>query len=76
MMNMIFHNLIVDGNMMVYMDNMAIHMARRPGETEKDHVTCHRSIVHKVLQTLDNHDLYLNPEKCDFESPHIDFLGV
>ena len=25
---------------------------------------------------LDNHDLYLNPKKCDFEQPHIDFLGV
>ena len=25
---------------------------------------------------LDDYDLYLNPEKCDFELPHIDFLGV
>ncbi len=76
MMNTIFCNLIADGNMMVYMDDMAIHMARRAKETESDHVACHRSIVHEVLQTLDDHNLYLNLEKCDFELPHIDFLGV
>ncbi len=41
MMNMIFHNLIADGNMMVYMDDMVIHMARQLGETEEDHVAHH-----------------------------------
>ncbi len=58
------------------MDNMAIHTAVRPGEMEEDHITRHQSIVNQVLQKLDNHDLYLNPEKCDFELLHIDFLGV
>ncbi len=76
MMNTIFCNLITDGNMTVYMDDMAIHMARQTGETEDDHVARHRTIVNEVLQKLNDHDLYLNPEKCDFESPHIDFLGV
>jgi len=38
MMNMIFCNLIADGNMTVYMDNMAIHTARQTGETEDDHI--------------------------------------
>ena len=33
-------------------------------------------MVNQVLQKLDEHDLYLNPDKCDFELPHIDFLGV
>ena len=75
-MNTIFCNLITDGNMTVYMDDMAIHMARQTGETEDDHVARHRTIVNEVLQKLNDHDLYLNPEKCDFESPHIDFLGV
>ena len=32
--------------------------------------------MNQVLQKLDKHDLYLNPDKCDFELPHIDFLGV
>jgi len=76
MMNTIFRNLIVGRNMTVYMDDMAIHMARQIGETEDDHITCHQSLVNEVLQMLNDHDLYLNPEKCNFESPHIDFLGV
>ncbi len=76
MMNTIFRELIVDGSMMVYMDDMAIHTARRLEETEDDHVTWHWSIVNQVLQKLNDHDLYLNPNKCDFKLPHIDFLGV
>ncbi len=38
MMNTIFCDLIVDGSMMVYMDDMAIHTARQPEETEQQHV--------------------------------------
>jgi len=37
MMNTIFQDLITDGSMTVYMDNMAIHMAAQQGETEEDH---------------------------------------
>ncbi len=62
--------------MTVYMDDMAIHTARQTGETEEDHIARHRRIVNEVLQKLNDHNLYLNPEKCDFELPHIDFLGV
>ncbi len=61
---------------MVYMNDMAIHTARRPDETEDNHVTQHRSTVNQVLQKLNDHNLYLNLEKCNFEQPHIDFLGV
>ncbi len=76
MMNTIFCDLITDGSMTVYMDDMAIHTATRPGETEVDHIMRHWKIVNQVLVKLDEHDLYLNPEKCDFELPHIDFLGI
>ncbi len=75
-MNTIFRDLIADGSMTVYMDDMVIHTARQPEESEDDHVAQHRSIVNQVLQKLNDHDLYLNPNKCDFEQPHIDFLGV
>ncbi len=61
---------------MVYMDDMAIHAAWWPEETEQQHVEWHQTIVNQVLAKLDDHDLYLNPKKCDFELPHIDFLGV
>ena len=76
MMNTIFRDLIADGSMMVYMDDMAIHTAQQPDETENKHIAQHRTIVNQVLQKLDEHDLYLNPNKCDFELPYIDFLGV
>ena len=29
-----------------------------------------------MLKTLGDNDLYLNIDKCEFEQPHIDFLGV
>ena len=76
MMNTIFRDLIVNGSMTVYMDNMAIHMAQQPSETEGDHVTQHQKLVNQVLQKLNDHNLYLNPEKCNFELPYIGFLGV
>ncbi len=38
MMNTIFCDLIADGSMMVYMDDMAIHTVVQPEEMEKDHI--------------------------------------
>jgi len=29
-----------------------------------------------VLAILEENDLYLNIDKCEFEQPHINFLGV
>jgi len=75
-MNTIFRDLVADGSMTVYMDDMAIHTVTRPDEMEADHIARHRSIVNQVLQKLNDHDLYLNLEKCNFELPHIDFLGI
>jgi len=76
MINTIFCDLIVDGSMTVYMDDMAIHTAHQPEETMEQYIEWHWSIVNQVLAKLDDHDLYLNLEKCNFKLPHIDFLGV
>ncbi len=76
MMNTIFRDLITNGSMTVYMDDMAIHTTQQPGETEDEHIAWHRTVVNQVLQKLDEHDLYLNLDKCDFKLPYIDFLGV
>src|SRR5882757_10666577 len=32
--------------------------------------------VHNVLHQLEEHDLYLKPEKCVWETPSVDYLGV
>ena len=62
--------------MSVYMDNIAIHTAKHPHETEEQHTTCHREYIHWMLDKLEEHDLYLKPEKCQFEKDEIEYLGV
>jgi hypothetical protein len=76
MMNTLFRDLIAAGSMTVYMNDMAIHNKKEEGETEEEHVKHHRQIINEVLKILDQHDLFLNTEKCDFKLPHIDFLEV
>ena len=36
----------------------------------------HRQIVHKVLKRLEAHDLFLRPEKCEFEQTQVEYLGL
>jgi hypothetical protein len=62
--------------MTIYMDDMAIHTKKREGETELQHILRHRSYVCRVLAKLLKHNLFLKPEKCTFEQPSIEFLGV
>ena len=61
---------------MVYMDDMVIHTGQKEGEMEEEHLEQHRKIVNEVLTILEKNDLYLNVDKCKFEQPCIDFLGV
>ena len=63
------HNLL-------YMDDMAIHMGKKQGELDAQHRQQHRQLVNKVLSVLQSHNLFLKPEKCEFEKDHIDFLGI
>jgi len=58
------------------MDDGVIHTKRIPHETEEEHKKRHRKIVHDIFDILEQHDLYLKPEKCLFERREIDFLGV
>jgi hypothetical protein len=76
MMNSIFANDIAKKWLMVYMDNMAIHTKRQPGETEELHVQHHRSYVKCMLDKLMKHNLFLKSEKCTFKQTSIKFLGI
>ena len=67
MMNDIFKELIDEGVVVVYMDDILI-FTKTKEELEK--ITC------RVLQILKNHNLYLKPEKCTFEAEKIEFLGL
>ena len=76
MMNTIFWKEVGEGWLLVYMDDIAIHTAKHPHKTEKQHTACHREYVHWMLDKLKEHDLYLKPEKCQFEKDKIKYLGV
>ncbi len=45
MMNTIFRDLIDEGNVTIYMDDIAIHTGVRPGESGEDHLKRHRELV-------------------------------
>src|SRR6266404_4727531 len=73
MMNHIFRNLHVKHlqtgtRIIVYMDDILIATS----STLSDH----EHAVHGVLHRLGDHDLYLKPEKCIWETPSVDYLGV
>ncbi|TFY76417.1 hypothetical protein EWM64_g7595 [Hericium alpestre] len=36
----------------------------------------HHDLVRKVLQCLQDNDLFLKPEKCSFKQPSVEFLGL
>src|SRR5712671_3590487 len=76
MMNTLFHNLIASGDLTVYMDDMAMHTSQKEGETHEEHLACHQKLVNEVLAILEQNSLFLNINKCEFEQPYIDFLGV
>ena len=76
MINTIFRREVALGWLSVYMDDIAIHMKPRQGETEKEHRKRHRQYTHQVLDIFEQNDLYLKPEKCEFEKEEIEYLRV
>jgi hypothetical protein len=76
MMNTIFQKEVTQGWLLVYMDNITIHTKRRPNEMEEQHQQRHQKHTHQVLDKLEEHDLYLKPEKCEFTKEEIEYLGV
>ena len=67
MMNDIFTDMISEGVVVVYLDDILIFT--------KD-LDEHRRITQRVLGRLAEHELYLRPEKCEFEKTRIEYLGL
>jgi len=67
MMNDIFRNLIVQGVVLVYLDDILIHT-----KTFAEH----RQVTREVLRILRANRLFLKPDKCEFEKSRIEYLGL
>jgi len=67
MMNDIFWNLIVEGIVVVYLDDILIFT-----KTKEEH----EQAVRRVLQVLKENKLFLRPEKCEFCKQQIEYLGL
>jgi hypothetical protein len=65
MMNNIFQDLILSGDVMVYLDDILI---------AHSDITQHREIVQEVLRRLREHKLFLRLEKCEFKKTSIEYL--
>jgi hypothetical protein len=67
MMNEIFQDLITEGIISMYLDNILIFT---------NSLEEHRQITCLVLDRMREHKLYLRPEKCEFEKVRIEYLGI
>jgi hypothetical protein len=67
MMNDIFQDLIMEGVVCVYLDDILIFTKS---------VEEHRSITQLVLERLREHKLFLRHDKCEFERTTIEYLGL
>src|SRR6266496_409782 len=67
MIDDIFEDLILEGVVVVYLDNILIFT-----ETLNEY----QKITHHILELLEKHKLYLCPDKCKFEKTTIEYLGV
>jgi hypothetical protein len=67
MMNTIFADLVVEGKVAVYLDDILIFTV-----TKEEHCR----ITHKVLKRLQDNNLYLCPKKCKFKKESVEYLGL
>jgi len=67
MMNEILRNLINEGKVTAFVDDVLVGT-----ETEKGH----DEIVEEILRRLEENDLYVKLEKCIWKVRKIGFLGV
>jgi len=67
MMNDIFQDLIAEGIMVVYLDDILIFT-----RMEEEHAKA----IRRVLQVLQENKLFFHLEKCEFCKEQIEYLGL
>ena len=65
MMNEIFKDMI-DHGVVIYLDDILIY-----SRSEEDHL----ALTKRVLKCLQEHQLALSPEKCEWHMSKVNFLG-
>src|ERR1700720_1946871 len=63
----IFQDLILEGVVCVYLDNILIFM---------ENMEEHNRITHLVLERLREYKLYLRHDKCEFAKTKVEYLGL
>ena len=66
MMNDLFGDMLEEGWMTIYIDDILIF---------SDNIEEHRERTRRVLQRIQESDLFLKPEKCEFNKQEVEFLG-
>jgi len=67
MMNEILRDMINEGKVVVFVNNILVGTKMEEGYNE---------IVEEVLRRLEENDLYVKPEKCAWKVRKIGFLGI
>jgi len=67
MMNNLFRDLINQGDMVIFIDDILVAT-----DTEERH----NELVEEVLKRLEKSDLFVKPEKCKWKVREVEFLGV
>ena len=67
MMDTIFEDLISEGVVVMYLDDILIFT-----KTLEEH----QEVVQQVMELLQQHNLSLKPEKCEFKKSSMEYLGV
>ena len=67
MMNNLFRDLINQGDMVTFIDDILVAIDTKEGYDE---------LVEEVLRRLEENDLFVKPEKCKWKVREVEFLGV
>jgi hypothetical protein len=67
LMNSIFADLVAARKVAVYLDDILIY---------SHSLSEHQQTTHEVLTCLATNDLYLHPEKCEFQQDEIEYLRL
>ena len=66
MMDYVFRDMLDEGWLAIYIDDILIFSSD---------ITEHHNRTRRVLQRLQDNDLFLNPKKCEFDVKTVEFLG-